>query len=69
MTEFGTKNALFGYFWVRNLKKLLSYLKSAPSNFSNCKIVGKKNALLEFLGLSMKGILSYLKSTLSNLSN
>ena len=30
--EFGTKNALFGYFWVRILKKLLSYLKSVPSN-------------------------------------
>ena len=32
MPKFGTKSALFRYFWVRILKKLLSYLKSAPSN-------------------------------------
>ena len=36
--KFGTKNALFGYFWVRILKNLLSYLKLAPSNWSNSKI-------------------------------
>ena len=35
------KNALFGYFWGRILKILLSYLKSAPSNLSNCKILRK----------------------------
>ena len=29
---FGTKYALFGYFWTIILKKLLLYLKSAPSN-------------------------------------
>ena len=41
----GTKNALFGYFLVRILKKLLSYLKSALSNLSTCKISRKnKNA-------------------------
>ena len=28
----GPKNALFGYFGAGILKKLLSYLKSAPSN-------------------------------------
>ena len=34
-----TKNALFGYFldWIK--KKLLSYFKSAHSNFSNFKIL------------------------------
>ena len=37
MLKFATRNALFGYFWVRILKKLLSYLKSAPSNLSNCE--------------------------------
>ena len=31
----------FGYFWARTLKILLSYLKSAPENLSNCKILGK----------------------------
>ena len=28
MPKFGNKNALFGYFWAKILKKLLSYLKS-----------------------------------------
>ena len=32
MGKFGTKNILFGYFWASILKKLLSYLKPAPSN-------------------------------------
>ena len=41
MPKFGTKNASCGYFWARILKKLLSYLKSAPSNLSNCKILRK----------------------------
>ena len=41
MPKFGTKSALFGYFWARIRKKLLSYLKSAPSNLSNCKILQK----------------------------
>ena len=39
---FLTKNALFGYFWDIIFKILLSYLKSAPSNFSNCKNLWKK---------------------------
>ena len=41
MPKFGTKNALFEYFWARIKKKLLSYLKSAPSNESICKISRK----------------------------
>ena len=45
MPKFGTKNSLFGYFWARILKILLSYLKPAPSNLSICKIARKnKNA-------------------------
>ena len=39
---FLTKNALFRYFWARVLKILLSYLKSASSNLSICKISWKK---------------------------
>ena len=41
MSKFGNKNALFGYFWARFLEKLLSYLKSVPSNLSICKISWK----------------------------
>ena len=37
ISNFGTTNALFGYFLNWNLKTILSYLKSAPSNLSNCK--------------------------------
>ena len=55
MPTFGTKSALFGYFWPKTLyldifgleffKKLLSYLKSAPSNLRYCKILWRnKNA-------------------------
>ena len=45
MHKFGTNNALLGYFWAMHLKKLLSYLNSAPSNLPNCKILQKnKNA-------------------------
>ena len=47
MPKFGTKNALFClmYFWARILEKKISYLKSAPLSFSNCKILwNKKNA-------------------------
>ena len=70
MPTFGTKNVLFGYFRARILKKLLSYLKSAPSNLSNCKILRKtKNAQIwdqkcliwVFLGKNLKRLLSYLK--------
>ena len=32
LPKFKKKSALFGYFWRRISKKLLSYLKSAPSN-------------------------------------
>ena len=38
---FLTKNALFGYIWARIFKKLLSYLKPAPSNLCICKISQK----------------------------
>ena len=58
MPKFGIKNTLFTYFyWARNFKTLLSYLKSAPSNLSNCKIpqkntktpkFGTKNALFGY---------------------
>ena len=33
LLKFGTKNALFGYFWATILKELLSYLKSATLEF------------------------------------
>ena len=42
--KFGNKSSLFGYFWARIFKKLISYLKSAPSNLSLSKISWKKNA-------------------------
>ena len=56
MPKFRTKNASCGYFWATILKNLLSYLKSAPSNFSNSKFREKtkipefetKNALFEY---------------------
>ena len=35
------KNAILGYFWADVSKMLLSFLKSAPSNLSNCKILWK----------------------------
>ena len=41
MPKFGTKNVWFGVFLNWNLKTILSYLKSAPSNLSNCKISRK----------------------------
>ena len=43
MPKFGTKNASCRYFWVRISKMLLSYLKSALSNLSSCKILRKNN--------------------------
>ena len=43
---FFIKNALFEYFWARILKKLLSYLKSVPSNLSICKFSRKKQKCL-----------------------
>ena len=43
--KYGTKHVLFGYFWERTLKQLLSDMKSAPSTLSICKILQKnKNA-------------------------
>ena len=42
MPKFGTKTALYEYFWARILKRLLSYLKSTPSNVPICKISRKK---------------------------
>ena len=80
MPKLGTKNALLGifdqepyfHFFGQELKKkLLSYLKSASSNFSICNISRKnKNAWIwVFLGWNLQTILSYLKSESSNLSN
>ena len=77
-TKFGTKNALFRYFWARIFKKLLSYLTSAPSNLSICKILRKNNfvyiwdkkcLIWAFSGQCFKKIMSYLKSAPLNLSN
>ena len=59
MPKFGTKSALFWYFWAKKkktIKKLLPYLKSAPSEYWNCKIFeetkmpkfGIKNALFGY---------------------
>ena len=42
ISKFGTKNAWFRYFWAGTwMKTILSYLKSAPSNLPNCKILRK----------------------------
>ena len=38
VSKFGTRDALFGYFWAKILKKLLSYLKSAPLNLSKVSL-------------------------------
>ena len=40
MPKFGNKNVLFGYFGARTFgaKRLLSYLKSAPSNLSKLSL-------------------------------
>ena len=46
--KFVTKNALFGWYWARSLKKLLWDLKSAPLNMSSCKILWRnKNSYFE----------------------
>ena len=53
MPKFGTKNALFGYFWARIFnKKLLSYLKSTPLNLPNGKI-SRNNEKCRNLGPKM----------------
>ena len=74
-----TKNALFGYFLDWIFKKLLSYFKSAHSNFSDFKILRQTNTkriqsrtkyfIWVFLGLNFKKLFSYLKSARTNLSN
>ena len=53
MPKFGTKNALFGYFWADIWKQHLSYLKLTPSNLSICKILEKKPKMtkLPYLGI------------------
>ena len=55
--KFDTKNALFGFFFTKNafffpflggiMKNIWPYLKSAPSNLSNCKI-WRKNKFRKF---------------------
>ena len=41
MPKFGTKEASYGFFYYNLFKKLLSCLKSAHLNLSNCKISQK----------------------------
>ena len=56
--KFLTKNAWHRYFWAGICKKILSYVKSVPSNLSNDKIfwkrkmpkLGTKNAVFGFFG-------------------
>ena len=49
MPNFWTKNDLFIWmFFDWNLKRILSYLKSAPLNLPNRKILGKKQKCLIF---------------------
>ena len=50
MSKFGTKNALLGIFGLEFEEKLLSYLKSALSNLSNCKISRKKRSKMSKFG-------------------
>ena len=86
MPKFGTKMPYFGIFDQKymisvflgwNLKTILSYLKSAPSNLSNCKVSHKKKCLsfgpkmpdLGIVDWNLKTIFSYLKSPPSNLSD
>ena len=75
MPKFCSRNALFLYFWEGIWKE---YLKSAPSNLSNCKILRKKQKYLNLkpkmliwvsLDCHVRTVLSYLKSAPSNLSN
>ena len=67
-----------GIFGQELEKKLLSYVKSEPSNLSICKILRKNNntqicdqkcLIYVFLVWNLEKILSYLKSATSNLSN
>ena len=43
MSKFGTNSDLFGYFWAGLFEKLLSYLKSAPSNLSKMSLIHTVN--------------------------
>ena len=60
--KFGAKKALFGYFLARILKKLLFYLKLAPSNYYNWKLFEKKclnlRPKISFLGIFDKKYLT-----------
>ena len=80
MSKFGTKMAyleifdqkrLIWKFLARILNIILSYLKSALSNLSHCKILRKKQKCLiwVFLSWNFKKLLSYLKSASSNFPN
>ena len=73
-----TKIALFEYFYTKIWKKLLSYLKSAPSIILKCKVLvkWKKLQILYqiwinwiFLSCNFESILPYLKSAPTRLSN
>ena len=47
MPKFGAKKCLICLFLCKIFKKPLSYLKSEPSNFSNCKVLRRnKNAYI-----------------------
>ena len=47
MPKFGAKKCLICVFLRKNFKKPLSYLKSEPSNLSNCKVLRRnKNAYI-----------------------
>ena len=73
---FGTEKTLFRYFGVVNLKNLLSYLKSAPSNFPKCNIscknktskFGTKMPYLGIFRLKFEETVVILKSLPSNFS-
>ena len=54
---FLTKNGLFWYFWALILKKLLSCLKSAPSNLWNCKNSRKNKKINLWQKMADLGIL------------
>ena len=78
MSKFGTKNALFGYFWTRILKNYSHIWNQHPrlcliSKFREKIKMPKfktKNALFGYFWVRiLKKLLSYLKSAYSNLSN
>ena len=68
MPKIGTNNALFGYFQARILQKLLSYLKSAPSNLSNRKIFAKKKTKMPQFG-TRNALFGYFWAILAVLGN